>query len=516
MNKGFVTCADVVPRATAAAALLALVALPAAWSRPRSVEVGPTGLWLDRPGSVVVVLITAVAAVVTSYARRSLRGEPYRDRFFALAGLVTIASVVLATAATITLLTAAWLVVSAGVAGLIGLTGTPEARAAARRTRRTFAIGDVALVAATTLVLWTWGDVSLRGPVDAVGAGPIALVGLLVVVAAATRSALVPASSWLVGTVWAPTPVSALLHAGVVNAGGVLLVRLWGLVGITATITHLLLLLGTATLAVGTLQARARSDVKGALAASTVAQMGFMTLTIATGAHAAAWLHLVAHGLFKASLFLGSGSAIRTSVRARQHPRRPDAPSSWWRAAGVAVPASAVAGAVVLESSGGLGAGDVVLGAALVAAASAGAGAALHRAGSVPARIVAIGGAALLASTYLVLAHEVDDALVRDLPDPGNVPGIGWLLGVGAVVAAVTVVIRRSVRGAGSNRDALYGALVVPRMVEGPELALVAGPTSGPFLEPATTHRDGHTATSAEPAESAVHLSAPDPVGAQP
>ncbi len=117
-----------------------------------SIDLGPTGLWVDRSVLVVVLLVTGVAATVTSYARRSLRGEPYRERFFALAGLVTVASVVLATAATITLLTAAWLVVSAGVAGLIGLTGTPEALAAARRARRTLAVGDVALVAATALV----------------------------------------------------------------------------------------------------------------------------------------------------------------------------------------------------------------------------------------------------------------------------------------------------------------------------------------------------------------------------
>ncbi len=65
-------------------------------------------------------------------------------------------------------------------------------------------------------------------------------MGVLIVVAAATRSAQVPAHGWLIGTVWAPTPVSALLHAGVVNAGGILTIRLWGLVGAAAVVTHLL------------------------------------------------------------------------------------------------------------------------------------------------------------------------------------------------------------------------------------------------------------------------------------
>lgn len=507
MKKDLVTCADLVPRALAATALLAGAAVPLAWSRPRSVELGPLSLWLDRPGSVVVVLITAVAAVVTSYARRSLRGEPYRERFFALAGLVALASVVLATAGTLTLLTAAWLTVSAGVTGLIGLTGTDRAREAARRTRRTFAVGDVALVAATGLALASWGDLSLRGPVEPVGAGPLVVVGLLVVVAAATRSALVPAHGWLVGTVWAPTPVSALLHAGVVNAGGVLVVRLWGLVGATAALTHLLLLLGTATLAVGTLQARARSDVKGALAASTVAQMGFMTLTIATGAHAAAWLHLVAHGLFKASLFLGSGSALRSAVRARQHPRLPSPPSAAWRAAAVGVPAVAVAGAVALASPGGPVAGDLVLGGVLVAAASAVAGAALHRAASSLVRLAILGGSALLGAAYLVAAHEVDGALGRDLPDPGgNVPALAWLLLVAAAVATLAALVRRPAGGPGSNRDALYGALVLPRMVEGPPL------TPGAGSEPGRTSAARHTPSPTEPP---VHLPTPDPVGAR-
>lgn len=473
MKDGRSTCTEVVPRAIGVSAVLAVGVAVRAWSEPVSLELGPTGLWVDRSSLLVVLLVTGVGATVTSFARRSLRGEPYQERFFALAAVVTAASVVLATAATITLLTAAWLVVSAGVAGLVGLTGTPEARAAARKARRTLAVGDVALVVATALVVVAWGDVSLRGPLTVQGPGPLTVVGVLIVVAAATRSAQVPAHGWLIGTVWAPTPVSALLHAGVVNAGGILAIRLWGLVGAAAVVTHLLLLLGTLTLVVGTLQARARSDVKGSLAASTVAQMGFMTLTIAVGAHAGALLHLVAHGMFKASLFLGSGSAVSTARRARQHPRSDVGPSRGWRAAAVTVPVAMAGAVAVFEASYGILAADVLLATVLGAAAVAIAVSGLHRTRSAGLRLLVLVGAGSIGGAYLVLAHAVDAALGSDLPAAGtSVPGLAWL-GAVAVAAGLTAAV---VRRAGGQRvrsvqAALYGALVVPRITEGAPLA---------------------------------------------
>lgn len=455
--------------ATSLASILGLGVAITAWSSPVTVRAGSVGLRVDRVGALVLVLITGVGALVTSFAGRSLRGEPYGRRFFALAGVVTSASVVVATSSSLVPLAVAWIVVSAAVVGLIGLTGTQGARRTARRARLVFGAGDAALVVATVLVVSTWGDVDLRDLRLMVDSHPAiaTLAAVLVLVTAITRSAQIPAQGWLLGTVWAPTPVSALLHAGVVNAGGLLLVRLWGLVGTSALVTHAALLIGTATLVVGTLEARARGDVKGALAASTVAQMGFMTVGVALGAHAVALLHLVAHGLFKAALFLGSGTAVATSVRARQHPRPVDRIGPGWRASVVVVPVALVVASSVAVKSHGPAAGDVLLGATVAAAAVAAGLAGLHRVRQASQRAGVVLATGVLAAGYLAVAHVVGSALEPSLVRPGAaVPAVGWLVLVGLAAAGTAALVR----GLGGSRvdglrAQLYASVVLPAPV---------------------------------------------------
>ncbi|MEZ5239168.1 MAG: proton-conducting transporter membrane subunit [Microthrixaceae bacterium] len=148
------------------------------------------------------------------------------------------------------------------------------------------------------------------------GAGT--LVALLLAVAALVRAAQLPLHRWLPGTVNALTPVSALLHAGVVNAGGFMLVRLGPLFGEVAAATWLVVLVTTATIlwsAGRALDATRREGRPGDLHS---AQMGFMLLACALGAPVAAISHLVGHGLYKSSRFLGSRGAIRSSVTTRR------------------------------------------------------------------------------------------------------------------------------------------------------------------------------------------------------
>ena len=156
-----------VVRATGAAAILALPTAVLAWRDPLELTVAGHGIWLDRVGALAVVLVAGVASIVASFAARALRGEAYATRFFALAGLLASASMLVATAARLSGLVVAWLVVSACVVGLVGLTGTPDARRAARRTRLTLAVGDVALVLAATIVAVRWGDLDSARPATA-------------------------------------------------------------------------------------------------------------------------------------------------------------------------------------------------------------------------------------------------------------------------------------------------------------------------------------------------------------
>lgn len=306
-----------------ASALLALVtAALVALRGPFAVAVDAAhgqvvlGLWADQLTVALMVLVCVVGAVVQSFSLRYLQGDGAARRFFVAANVVVAAMAVVCTSATVTMLVAAW--VAAGAAFLVVLGCRPDlpgVRAATRRAWRTFAVGDLALVAAAILVWVRDGNIdlvsagALRGAAAHLGA-LTTLVALLVAVAALTRSAQGLLGRWLPGTVSAPTPTSALLHAGVVNGGGILLVRLGVLAGGSS-----LVMLGTFAVAgltatVATVVMTHRADVKGALVFSTMGQMGFMVAECSVGAYLAVVVHLIGHALYKATLFFGSGSQV--------------------------------------------------------------------------------------------------------------------------------------------------------------------------------------------------------------
>ncbi|MEX2659028.1 MAG: proton-conducting transporter membrane subunit, partial [Acidimicrobiales bacterium] len=273
-----------------------------------------------------------VGLVVQSFAGRNLQGDLRGRRFFVLASLLTAATTSVAFAATLGLLCASWIVAGMALAGLVAHRATwgPAPRSA-RRTRRSLQVGDGALLVATVLAVASVGEVDLRSPAGAakeladasipvLGGNVLSVVAVLLTVASISRSALVPLHRWLPSTIAAPTPVSALLHAGVVNGAGVLLVRLAPMFGSSAAATHLAFAAGAVTAWYATTVMLVRSDVKGNLAWSTAGQMGFMTVQVAIGAFAAALLHVVGHGMYKAALFLGAGSAVTDHLHHRQRP----------------------------------------------------------------------------------------------------------------------------------------------------------------------------------------------------
>ncbi len=312
-----------------AATLLSFVAAVAvagevATAGPVQVLLGGSSplLVADRLGSTVLLLITGLAAVITSFAARYLVGDPAAHRFFPAAGLLVAATAAAATAATLVGLAVAWTLTGLTLCLLVdSYPRVPAARAGARRTAWAVAVGDLALWAGVLLVVARSGNPALRDLGEAVGEGPLThVVGVLFVLSALARSAQLPFVRWLPATLAAPTPVSALLHAGVVNAGGLLLIRTAPVVGASGWAVHLAFAAGAATAVYGTALALTSPDVKGGLAMSTSAQMGFMVMACALGAWAAAVVHLVAHGMWKASLFLGAGSAVGAAGRKRRLP----------------------------------------------------------------------------------------------------------------------------------------------------------------------------------------------------
>lgn len=277
-------------------------------------------------GLALAGLSLLVTVVVLVFARRQLRADPRSASFARLAAGLAIATLMMALASDALLLTAAWVVTGRLMAGLIGHVGEwSEARDAARRANIAFAIGDLALVGAIVILSLGAGSSDIAAISAAVPAmvGPqLTLAAFLFVIAALARCALPPFSNWLMRSLAAPTPVSALMHAGFVNAGGFLLIRFAPALEAVITARSALFAAGIVAALVGSAIMLVRNDVKGALAASTVGQMGFMLLTVALGAYPAALWHMVAHGLFKAWLFLGSAGTICTApTRAKSLPK---------------------------------------------------------------------------------------------------------------------------------------------------------------------------------------------------
>jgi len=268
---------------------------------------------------VMWVAVTLFSGVVHSYSRRYMAGDRSVDRFFGRVFAFTLVVMTLVAADHLLLFLAAWLGMGLVMAGLIGhVEGWPQARAAGALARRYFLASSAVLAVALATLWWLTGATTVSGVAAAVGttASTAFLVAAGALLLAATiQSALLPFHTWLLSSMTAPTPASALMHAGFVNAGGILLVRFAPVVTVDARFMLLVAVVGAASALGGKFLKTVRTDVKAELGCSTVGQMGFMILQAGLGFFAAAVAHLILHGFYKAYQFLGAGSRV-----AHEHP----------------------------------------------------------------------------------------------------------------------------------------------------------------------------------------------------
>ncbi|MCA3555638.1 proton-conducting transporter membrane subunit [Aestuariivirga sp.] len=312
------------PRLAEAAALGAMGFAIAAlvqllWTGPAILSFGGGALLLafrlDAVSVSMAVLVSFVGWIVVRYSRSYLDGEAREGRFHGLM-LATLAAVLaLVQAGSLAVVALGFIAIGVVLRQL--LLFYPE-RAEARRAAAKFSLvwgaGDAALVIASLLIGWSLGTASLAeiGAKAAQGLPPAAGIGVaLLVLAAALKTAAFPLHGWLTEVMEAPTPVSALLHAGIINSGGVLLIALAPLVQASTGAMAALVMIGGLTALFGAAVMLTQSAVKTALAWSTVAQMGFMLLQCGLGLWTLALLHIVAHSLYKAHAFLSSGGAVR-------------------------------------------------------------------------------------------------------------------------------------------------------------------------------------------------------------
>jgi len=308
----------------ACAAVAVLIALTCAvWlvlrGQGESSLVGLAGVGLsarlDAVSGAMLLLVSFIGWVVVRYAATYLDGEARQGAFMGWLCLTLAAVLLFVIAGNLVQLGLAWIATSLFLHRLLLFyPGRIAVQRAARKKFVTARIGDAALVGAI-VILWLGyrtADIAmiLQAARAGLGAGFAPAAAGLLAIAALLKSAQFPTHGWLTEVMESPTPVSALLHAGVINAGGFLLIRFADVMLLAPGVLAVLVMIGGFTAIFGGLVMLTQPAVKTSLAWSTVAQMGFMIVECGLALFPLALLHILAHSLYKAHAFLASGGAV--------------------------------------------------------------------------------------------------------------------------------------------------------------------------------------------------------------
>jgi NADH-quinone oxidoreductase subunit L len=293
------------------------------------------GLHIDRLSSVMLVYIAAISILIHLFSIRYMQQECGYTRFHSLLCFTGFVLFGMVSSANLLMLFMFWQLLSWFVPLLSHNHSHPLTVRGAFRTFIMQRVGDAAFLAAVVLAYRSYGTLDFQqmffrageihsslflGPGGSFEMGTGTAVTLLMFIGAMAKSAQFPLHMWLPDYLYAPTPVTALLHAGIINAGGFLLARMAPLYDLHPATLHLVFAVGLLTTLLGSSMMLVQNDIKKTLGYSTIGQMGFMIMECGLGAYGLAIFHLIAHGLFKGTIFLNSGYVIHA---ARQEPRLP-------------------------------------------------------------------------------------------------------------------------------------------------------------------------------------------------
>ena len=293
----------------------------------------PIGFYIDRLSAVMMTLITGVSTVIYCYSTGYMYQDRHYRRYLALICFTDFILLCMVSSANLMMLFLFWQILSY----LLYLLAHNHAHAATLRGAfKTFTllrVADAAFLAGIVLAHQLYGTLEFQDLFARAAGTPITLslwpgleisaataVTSLLFIGAMGKSAQFPLHIWLPGSLFAPTPVHALLHAGIINAGGFLINRLAPVFGLSSTTLHIAFVVGTLTAILGATMMLAQNDIKNTLGFSTIGQMGYMIMECGLGAFSLAVFHLIAHGLFKATVFLNCGNIIH---KARMEPHFP-------------------------------------------------------------------------------------------------------------------------------------------------------------------------------------------------
>ena len=276
------------------------------------------GFTFSRVTCSVGFLVTFVGAVVAKYTKKYLDGDPKQATFTQFLALSVMSALCMMLADNLLLLVGGWAITSIGLHNLLThYNGEADAIVAARKKFLISRLGDIALLLALVSIYRTYGSLSLTQVFEQMRASHQAPTVAVwwICLAAITKSAQFPFHTWLPDTLASPTPVSALMHAGIINGGGALLLKFSPAVVEVPSAGLFLSLVGSVTMVIGMISMWGQTSIKRKLAWSTVSQMGFMTAECGMAAFVAALIHILGHGLYKATAFLDSGTVESVSLQ---------------------------------------------------------------------------------------------------------------------------------------------------------------------------------------------------------
>ena len=276
------------------------------------------GLLIDRLVAIMLVVVTLITALVHLFSIGYMHGDPKYHRFFAYLGIFAFSMLGIVVTNNFLMMYAAWELVGLSSYLLIGFWyEKPAPGYAATKAFLMNRVGDIGMWTGIMILFTSYGTFRFDQIFAHIAAGHLPFgseawltaAGILIFMGAIGKSAQFPLHTWLPDAMEGPTPVSALIHAATMVAAGVYLVaRTFPMMSGGALIV--IATIGTITAFVAATIAIVQNDIKKVLAYSTVSQLGYMVLALGVGAFTAGFFHLVTHAMFKACLFLGSGSVI--------------------------------------------------------------------------------------------------------------------------------------------------------------------------------------------------------------
>ncbi len=282
----------------------------------------------DALANIMLLLVTFIGWIIVGYSQPYLGGQRGQARFIRSLMLTLAAVTLLVLTNNLLVLAVAWIGTSLALHSLLTFFDQrPQALIAAHKKFLASRVADLCILSAIALAASQLGTLEIdrviaAGRSHGEHSAVLHAAAVMFVLAACLKCAQLPVHGWLIQVMEAPTPVSALLHAGIVNLGGFLLIRLGTLVADVPVAQALLVGIGSITAVVAAATMMTRISIKVALAWSTCAQMGFMLMQCGLGLYDLALLHIVAHSLYKAYAFLTAGTAVEQS---RLHQMTPSA-----------------------------------------------------------------------------------------------------------------------------------------------------------------------------------------------